>query len=121
LGGLVVHSRAVIAAVELGERWPTRELAVRCDEVLHTGGALVRLWPLVDAERRAVRRVVASARLSDLREEVLRLAVLTGTDLSALSVADTQESAPGNGIDDGASGASVVPDAGRPSIDASGE
>jgi hypothetical protein len=88
LAALVVHSRALIAAVELGERWPPRELARRCDEVLGGGGTLLRLWPLVDAERQAARDVLSGVKLADLRAVVLRLAVLTGTDLSALSVAD---------------------------------
>src|SRR5687768_8575704 len=34
------HSEAMIAKVESGERWPTEDLARRCDEVLQTGGAL---------------------------------------------------------------------------------
>jgi hypothetical protein len=91
LAALVVHSRALIAAVELGERWPPRDLAQRCDHVLHGGGILGRLWPLVDAERRAARQVLADVRLSDLRTAVLRLAALTGTDLSVLTVADSEE------------------------------
>ena len=61
LAALVVHSRALIAAVELGERWPPRDLAERCDEILHGAGMLKRLWPLVDAERQAVRHLLRSA------------------------------------------------------------
>ena len=90
----MVHSRALIAAVELGERWPPRDLAERCDEILHGAGMLKRLWPLVDAERQAVRHVLADVRLSDLRTAVLRLAVLTGTDLSVLTVAGAEEATP---------------------------
>lgn len=91
LAGLVVYTRASIASVESGRQWPSRDLAVRCDEVLHSGGRLQWLWPLVDAERRAARQVLVGTRLSDLRALVLRLAFLTGTDLSALSVAVGEE------------------------------
>jgi hypothetical protein len=94
LAVLVVHSRALIAAVELAERWPPRDLADRCDHALDGGGALGRLWPLVDAERQAARRILAEVRLSDLRAAVLRLAALTGTDLSVLTVADSQDPTP---------------------------
>lgn len=79
LAALAVHSRATIASVEYGRQWPTRELATRCDDILHSGGTLQRLWPLVNAERRAARQVLAGARLSDLRALVMRLAVLTVT------------------------------------------
>lgn len=91
LAGLVVHGRVLIAAVESGGRWPSRDLARRCDDALASGGTLQLLWPLVDAERRAARQVLAGAHLSDLRALVLRLAVLTGTDLSVLTVADGEE------------------------------
>jgi transcriptional regulator with XRE-family HTH domain len=47
------HSEATIAKVESGERWPTEDLARRCDEVLQTGGALAGLWPAVRAEQQA--------------------------------------------------------------------
>jgi hypothetical protein len=95
LAALVVHGRTLIATVELGERWPPRDLAVRCDEVLGGDDVLTRLWPLVDAERRAARVVLGGVRLSDLREVVLRLAVLTGTDLSVLSVPDADPTSSG--------------------------
>jgi transcriptional regulator with XRE-family HTH domain len=90
LAAVVMHSRTLVGAVELGERWPPRDLAVRCDEVLGGDGLLVRLWPLVEAERQAARVVVEGARMSDLREVVLRLAVLTGTDLSVLRVGEAE-------------------------------
>ena len=95
LAALVVHSRALIAAVEIGERWPPRDLAERCDQALDGEGILGRLWPIVDAERRATRQVLAGVRVSDLRTAVLRLAVLTGTDLSVLAVAEPEEPTPG--------------------------
>lgn len=77
---LVMHSRAVVVAVELGQRWPPRDFARRCDEVLATGGALSRLWPLVEAQRLADRQVLPGVRVADLREAVLRLAVAGGID-----------------------------------------
>jgi transcriptional regulator with XRE-family HTH domain len=80
LAGLVMHSRTLVALVELGERWPPQDLAVSCNRVLGGDGGLVRLWPLVDAERHAARKVLEETRLSDLRAVVLRLAVLTGID-----------------------------------------
>jgi transcriptional regulator with XRE-family HTH domain len=47
------HSEAAIAKVESKERWPTEDLARRCDEVLQTGGVLANLWPQVRAEQHA--------------------------------------------------------------------
>jgi transcriptional regulator with XRE-family HTH domain len=55
LGRLVLHSGHTIGKVEKAERWPSAELARRCDEVLAAGGALDRLWPLVERERRCER------------------------------------------------------------------
>jgi hypothetical protein len=49
---------------------------------------------LVDAERRAAREVLSGVRLSDLRAVVLQLAVLTGTDLSVLTVAEPDHPLP---------------------------
>jgi predicted transcriptional regulator len=94
LAALVMHSRTLVSAVEVGERWPPHDLAVRCDEVLSGDGLLTRLWPLVDAERQAARVVIEGARLSDLRKVVLRLAVLTNTDLSVVSVREAETDAP---------------------------
>jgi transcriptional regulator with XRE-family HTH domain len=91
LAGRIVHSRALVAEVERGERWPPEDLAIRCDEVLGTDGALTRLWPLVAAERRAAREIVDGARLTDLRRAVLELAAMTGTDLSVLGVMEAEQ------------------------------
>src|SRR5947207_3345913 len=44
----VQYSRETVAAVERGRRFASRSFAVRCDEVLGTGGVLTRLWPLVE-------------------------------------------------------------------------
>jgi transcriptional regulator with XRE-family HTH domain len=90
LASRVVHSRTLIAAVELAQRWPPKDLAARSDEALGANGALSRLWPLVEAERQAAREILSGVRLSDLRATVLRLAVLTGTDLSVLTVPSPQ-------------------------------
>jgi hypothetical protein len=87
----VLHSRALLGAVERGDRWPPRAMANSCDDVLATGGALGRLWPVVDAQRLATRRAVGDTSLATVRDVVLRLAVLTGADLSALKAADVAD------------------------------
>ncbi|MGW1671809.1 helix-turn-helix domain-containing protein [Streptomyces sp. NPDC002324] len=40
--------RSQVAKVEAGTRVPSEQLAKRCDEVLDTGGVLVRIWAKVD-------------------------------------------------------------------------
>ncbi|MFG1779932.1 helix-turn-helix transcriptional regulator [Micromonospora sp. NPDC049048] len=49
----VRFSRETVAAVESGRRYGSHEFAVRCDEVLGTGGCLAALWPQVAAEQLA--------------------------------------------------------------------
>jgi transcriptional regulator with XRE-family HTH domain len=51
LGSLVLQSGDTIGKVEKAERWPTHDLAARCDRLLDTGGDLARLWPLVEQQR----------------------------------------------------------------------
>lgn len=51
LGFLVLQSGDTIGKVEKAERWPTQDLAIRCDRALNTGGTLARLWPLVERQR----------------------------------------------------------------------
>jgi transcriptional regulator with XRE-family HTH domain len=53
LADRVRFSRETVAAVESGRRYGSHELAVRCDEVLGTGGRLAALWPRVAAEQLA--------------------------------------------------------------------
>ncbi|MGC4856596.1 helix-turn-helix transcriptional regulator [Micromonospora sp. DT4] len=53
LADLVRFSRETVAAVESGRRFGSHEFAVRCDDVLDTGGRLASLWPLVAAEQLA--------------------------------------------------------------------
>jgi ribosome-binding protein aMBF1 (putative translation factor) len=53
LGALLWHSAELVAKVEKGQRWPTHEFAEGCDRVLGTGGALLALWPAVEAQRLA--------------------------------------------------------------------
>ncbi|MFB9680168.1 helix-turn-helix domain-containing protein [Streptosporangium vulgare] len=43
----ISYSTSLVGLVETAKRAPTREFAAKCDEVLETGGALVRLWPLI--------------------------------------------------------------------------
>jgi DNA-binding XRE family transcriptional regulator len=51
LGQRTHDSGALIGKIEKGERFPSLALAQRLDDVLETGGALVRLWPHVKRER----------------------------------------------------------------------
>ncbi|MFG1650094.1 helix-turn-helix transcriptional regulator [Micromonospora sp. NPDC049275] len=53
LADLVRFSRETVAAVESGRRFGSHEFAVRCDDVLDTGGVLASLWPQVAAEQLA--------------------------------------------------------------------
>ncbi|WCN84064.1 helix-turn-helix transcriptional regulator [Micromonospora sp. LH3U1] len=53
LADLVRFSRETVAAVESGRRFGSHEFAVRCDDVLSTGGRLAALWPQVAAEQLA--------------------------------------------------------------------
>ncbi|MFF4880736.1 MULTISPECIES: helix-turn-helix transcriptional regulator [unclassified Micromonospora] len=53
LADLVRFSRETVAAVESGRRFGSHEFAVRCDDVLSTGGRLAALWPEVAAEQLA--------------------------------------------------------------------
>jgi transcriptional regulator with XRE-family HTH domain len=63
LADRVRFSRETVAAVESGRRYGSRELAVRCDEVLGTDGLFASLWPDVAREQIAAdgRRGPASA------------------------------------------------------------
>lgn len=84
----VQYSRETVAAVERGRRFASRSFAVRCDEVLGTGGVLTRLWPLVEcmqlaADRRRGPRPVRLDRGGDelvvtLRELLTRMAPANG-------------------------------------------
>ncbi|MFI7663022.1 helix-turn-helix transcriptional regulator [Micromonospora parva] len=53
LADLVRFSRETVAAVESGRRFGSQEFALRCDDVLDTGGRLAALWPQVAAEQLA--------------------------------------------------------------------
>ncbi|MEK8106058.1 helix-turn-helix transcriptional regulator [Micromonospora sp. M12] len=61
LADLVRFSRETVAAVESGRRFGSHEFALRCDDVLGTGGRLAALWPQVAAEQLAAdgRRALA--------------------------------------------------------------
>ncbi|MGH3345083.1 MAG: helix-turn-helix domain-containing protein [Carbonactinosporaceae bacterium] len=50
LGEAVSYSGALVGMVETARRAPGRDFAARCDEVLETGGALSRIWPLITRE-----------------------------------------------------------------------
>ncbi|BCJ76080.1 hypothetical protein CS0771_56240 [Catellatospora sp. IY07-71] len=51
LGPQVFASPSQLRLVEAARRFPSMDLAGRCDSVLNTGGVLARLHPLVSAER----------------------------------------------------------------------
>ncbi|MEE6263220.1 helix-turn-helix transcriptional regulator [Plantactinospora sonchi] len=53
LADRVRFSRETVAAVEAGRRFGSQELAIRCDQVLGTGGRLAELWPRVAEEQAA--------------------------------------------------------------------
>jgi transcriptional regulator with XRE-family HTH domain len=53
LASLVWHSRENIAKVEKGQRWPSLDLTLRCERILAADGALIALWPAVEAQRLA--------------------------------------------------------------------
>lgn len=44
------YSTSLVGLIETAARAPTRKFAQRCDEVLETGGTLVKLWPLIGRE-----------------------------------------------------------------------
>ena len=50
LGRRTLDSGSTIGKVEKAVRLPTQRLARECDEALDTGGALQRLWPLVQQQ-----------------------------------------------------------------------
>ncbi|MEU0517280.1 helix-turn-helix transcriptional regulator [Streptosporangium sp. NPDC006007] len=50
LGEQICYSLAMVGMIETARRVPSRDFTARCDEVLETGGALSRLWPLLSRE-----------------------------------------------------------------------
>lgn len=50
LGSDIGYDHSHISKVEIGERCPPQDLAVRCDERLGTDGELAALWPLLAGE-----------------------------------------------------------------------
>ncbi|MFF3439607.1 Scr1 family TA system antitoxin-like transcriptional regulator [Streptosporangium sp. NPDC002721] len=44
------YSLALVGMIENARRVPSRDFTARCDDVLETGGALSRLWPLLSRE-----------------------------------------------------------------------
>ena len=86
LAGIVPYSSATLHKVEAGLRWPSRDLAERCDAALGGGGVLTRLWPWVEAEQRASdgrrRQLRPAARVAGAAD---RSGGLVGVDRSAMS------------------------------------
>ncbi|MDQ7911149.1 helix-turn-helix transcriptional regulator [Phytohabitans sp. ZYX-F-186] len=52
LGKLIFVHKDLIRKIEAAERMPAEELVNRCDDALSAGGALRRLWPMLERERR---------------------------------------------------------------------
>jgi transcriptional regulator with XRE-family HTH domain len=52
LGRLLMYDPSYISRMESGSRWPPREVAQRCDDLLGAGRELVELWAAADIERR---------------------------------------------------------------------
>ena len=48
LGDAINYTGALVGLIETAKRTPARDFAERCDAVLNTDGALIRLWPLVN-------------------------------------------------------------------------
>jgi transcriptional regulator with XRE-family HTH domain len=53
LGRLLMYDHSYISRMESGSRWPPREVAERCDDLLGAGRELVELWAVADREGRA--------------------------------------------------------------------
>jgi DNA-binding XRE family transcriptional regulator len=63
LGARVLASAETIAKVEKAQRWPTADLATRCETELDACGDLLRLWPEVEQYRHCLLRAGRSLRL----------------------------------------------------------
>lgn len=63
LAGLVRYDASYLARLERAERFPPEEVARACDRELRTGGELLRLWQMADAERQHTGVHVASSAL----------------------------------------------------------
>src|SRR3954451_23376523 len=53
LGRALTYDHSYISRVESGTRWPPRELAERCDQLLGSGQELIQLWSEAAGERSA--------------------------------------------------------------------
>ena len=51
LGRALTYDHSYISRVESGTRWPPRELAERCDQLLGAGQELIELWSQAADER----------------------------------------------------------------------
>jgi transcriptional regulator with XRE-family HTH domain len=74
LGRLALSSGDMIGKVEKAERWPTPELAKRCDTLLGADGGLIRLMPIVLHQREHAPTPVrpeANTRLAAEHQETL--------------------------------------------------
>ncbi|AYF30447.1 transcriptional regulator [Micromonospora tulbaghiae] len=60
LGSMIQFSADLVRRVETADRFPSREFVEACDKALATGGALLRLLPLLERKREVERKSSAS-------------------------------------------------------------
>ncbi|MEU9505981.1 helix-turn-helix transcriptional regulator [Micromonospora sp. NPDC048170] len=65
LGSMICFSADLVRRVETADRFPSRQLVQACDTALATGGALMRLLPLLETKRGPGRSAAASTSLGD--------------------------------------------------------
>jgi len=83
LGRALTYDHSYISKVESGVRWPPRELAERCDQLLGARRELIELWSVAEEERR--REVAWAGTLAGLATLVAREVgePVAGSDLAA--------------------------------------
>jgi DNA-binding XRE family transcriptional regulator len=97
LGALVYVSADLVAKVEKAVRWPSKELASRCDAVLNTGGVLMELLPIVDHERRRMSNTKIAAGSSTVAGELSTPRRTTSANAIAPFPAGSRRPAGGSG------------------------
>lgn len=61
LGAMICFSADLVRRVETADRFPSRKFTEACDSALSAGGALTRMWPLIEEERRRTRTIPGTA------------------------------------------------------------
>lgn len=99
----VLASETLLGKVEAARRFPSLDLAQRCDAVLATGGILTRLYPLLVAERDAHHRAKAE-QLTDAETQALRALLAALQHAAATYQAGSLRSLKAEGFLDGRKG-----------------